>query len=130
MDSAPFTGLSPRCLGKLVSALRREGADPVRRGRPWSLPLEDWVLLAHQLMDEGIKLLSASRSSAAETSTRSPEPADRVNAPRCVTRVRDLEPVLAIRAARQALTNSSNASERRLTLRRRLPHPAVPSSDA
>ncbi len=42
---APFTGLSPRQFAKLVTALRREGADPVRRGRPWSLPLEDRVLL-------------------------------------------------------------------------------------
>ncbi|MFI5743469.1 transposase [Streptomyces anulatus] len=42
---APFTGLSPRVFGKLVTALRREGADPVRKGRPWSLPLEDRVLL-------------------------------------------------------------------------------------
>ncbi|MFQ6148356.1 transposase [Streptomyces seoulensis] len=42
---APFTGLSPRQFGKLVTALRREGADPVRRGRPWSRPLEDRVLL-------------------------------------------------------------------------------------
>ncbi|MFI1608155.1 transposase [Streptomyces griseofuscus] len=42
---APFTGLSPRCFGRLVAALRREGADAVRRGRPWSLPLEDRVLL-------------------------------------------------------------------------------------
>nr|BFD88363.1 hypothetical protein StreXyl84_77640 [Streptomyces sp. Xyl84] len=42
---APFTGLSPRQFGKLVTALRREGADLVRRGRPWSLPLEDRVLL-------------------------------------------------------------------------------------
>ncbi|MET7981048.1 transposase [Streptomyces mirabilis] len=41
----PFTGLSPRCFGRLVTALRREGADTVRRGRPWSLPLEDRVLL-------------------------------------------------------------------------------------
>ncbi|MFJ9143817.1 MULTISPECIES: transposase [Streptomyces] len=41
----PFTGLSPRVFGKLVTALRREGADPVRKGRPWSLPLEDRVLL-------------------------------------------------------------------------------------
>ncbi|MFI7097080.1 transposase [Streptomyces lydicus] len=41
----PFTGLSTRCFGKLVTALRREGADTVRRGRPWSLPLEDRVLL-------------------------------------------------------------------------------------
>jgi hypothetical protein len=29
----------------LVTLLRREGADAVRRGRPWSLPLEDRVLL-------------------------------------------------------------------------------------
>ncbi|MET9418991.1 transposase [Streptomyces klenkii] len=42
---APFTGLSPRCFGKLVTVLRREGRDQVRRGRPWSLPLEDRVLL-------------------------------------------------------------------------------------
>ncbi|WP_030761736.1 IS5/IS1182 family transposase [Streptomyces griseus] len=42
---APFTGLSPRCFGTLVAQLRREGADEVRRGRPWSLPLEDRVLL-------------------------------------------------------------------------------------
>ncbi|UUU27843.1 transposase [Streptomyces sp. DSM 40750] len=42
---APFTGLSPRQFGKLITALRRDGADPVRKGRPWSLPLEDRVLL-------------------------------------------------------------------------------------
>jgi hypothetical protein len=41
----PFTGLSPRYFGKLVTAMRREGADVARRGRPWSLPLEDRVLL-------------------------------------------------------------------------------------
>ncbi|EST18290.1 hypothetical protein M877_39050 [Streptomyces niveus NCIMB 11891] len=41
----PFTGLSPRAFGKLVTALRREGADAVRMGRPWSLPLEDRTLL-------------------------------------------------------------------------------------
>jgi len=35
--TAPFTGLSPRQFGKLITALRREGADPVRKGRPWSL---------------------------------------------------------------------------------------------
>ncbi|MFC7968295.1 transposase [Streptomyces cinereoruber] len=42
---APFTGLSPRAFGKLVTVLRRGGADAVRRGRPWSLPLEDRALL-------------------------------------------------------------------------------------
>ncbi|WP_093872117.1 transposase [Streptomyces sp. TLI_105] len=42
---APFTGLSPRRFDKLVTALRSEGADEVRRGRPWGLPLEDRVLL-------------------------------------------------------------------------------------
>ncbi|MFJ5850424.1 transposase [Streptomyces sp. NPDC092903] len=41
----PFAGLSPRVLGRLVTELRREGADPVGKGRPWSLPLEDRVLL-------------------------------------------------------------------------------------
>ncbi len=40
-----FTGLSPRCFGTLVTQLRHEGADAVRRGRPWSLPLEYRVLL-------------------------------------------------------------------------------------
>ncbi|GHJ96791.1 hypothetical protein SNE510_63100 [Streptomyces sp. NE5-10] len=43
--TAPFTGLSPRCFGKLAPTLRREGADEVRRGRPWGLPLEHRVLL-------------------------------------------------------------------------------------
>ncbi|WP_031173471.1 IS5/IS1182 family transposase [Streptomyces durhamensis] len=42
---APFTGLSSRQFGKLITVLRREGADPVRKGRLWSLPLEDRVLL-------------------------------------------------------------------------------------
>ncbi|MFF1379648.1 transposase [Streptomyces sp. NPDC058308] len=42
---APFSGLSPRQFGKLITALRREGADLVRKGRSWSLPLEDRVLL-------------------------------------------------------------------------------------
>ncbi|GAA3251816.1 hypothetical protein GCM10010493_27030 [Streptomyces lavendulae subsp. grasserius] len=42
---APFTGLSPRQFGKLVTVLRREGADAVRKGRPWSLRLEDRALL-------------------------------------------------------------------------------------
>lgn len=43
--TAPFTGLSPHQFGKLITPLRREGADPVRKGRPWSLPLGDRVLL-------------------------------------------------------------------------------------
>ncbi len=42
---SPFTGLSPRRFGKLVTAMQREGADPVRKGRAWSLPLEDRILL-------------------------------------------------------------------------------------
>lgn len=42
---APFSGLSPRQFGRLVNALRREGADPAGKGRPWALPLEDRVLL-------------------------------------------------------------------------------------
>ncbi|MEU9662466.1 transposase [Streptomyces chartreusis] len=42
---APFTGLIPRDFSRLVTVLRREGADTVRPGRPWGLPLEDRVLL-------------------------------------------------------------------------------------
>ncbi|CCK24998.1 Putative transposase for insertion sequence element IS112 [Streptomyces davaonensis JCM 4913] len=42
---APFTGLSPRQFGKLVTVLRREGADAIRKGRRWSLLLEDRALL-------------------------------------------------------------------------------------
>jgi hypothetical protein len=42
---APFTGLSPRAFGKLVNVLRRRGAATIRKGRPWSLPLEDRALL-------------------------------------------------------------------------------------
>lgn len=41
----PFSGLSPRSFGKLVTALRREAVDTPRRGRPWSPGLEDRVLL-------------------------------------------------------------------------------------
>lgn len=41
----PFTGLSTRQFSKFITAMRREEADPVRKGRPWSLPLEDRVLL-------------------------------------------------------------------------------------
>ncbi|WP_210582875.1 transposase, partial [Streptomyces sp. GESEQ-4] len=44
--TAPFSGLSPRCFGKLVTVVRRETAGERRRGRPWSLPLEDRVLFA------------------------------------------------------------------------------------
>ncbi len=40
-----FTGLSPRQFGKLVTVLRRAGAGTVRRGLPWSIPLEDRALL-------------------------------------------------------------------------------------
>ncbi|WP_326607294.1 transposase [Streptomyces sp. NBC_01799] len=42
---APFTGLNPRQFGKLVTVLRRGGADAVCKGRPWGLPLEDRTLL-------------------------------------------------------------------------------------
>ncbi|REE61993.1 DDE family transposase [Streptomyces sp. 3212.3] len=42
---APFTGLNPRQFGKLVTVLRRAGASAARKGRPWSLPLEDRALL-------------------------------------------------------------------------------------
>ncbi|MFF7476896.1 transposase [Streptomyces sp. NPDC008092] len=41
----PFTGVNPRQFHKTVTALRREGAELVRSGRPWSLSLEDRVLL-------------------------------------------------------------------------------------
>jgi hypothetical protein len=41
----PFTGLSPREFRTLIVALRREGADGARPGRPWGLPLEDRILL-------------------------------------------------------------------------------------
>ncbi|MFJ2780013.1 hypothetical protein [Kitasatospora sp. NPDC087315] len=71
---------------------------------------------AHQLMDEGIALLPATRSKtrsvfltyqaetylrdgepdiAAETATRSLDLASRIDAPRCVTMIRDLEPELS-----------------------------------
>lgn len=42
--TAPFTGLSPRLFGKLVTVLRREGADAVHKGRPCGLPFEDRAL--------------------------------------------------------------------------------------
>ncbi|MFJ1567098.1 transposase [Streptomyces erythrochromogenes] len=42
---APYSGLSPKQFGKLITMLRRCGPSLVCRGRPWSLPLEDRVLL-------------------------------------------------------------------------------------
>src|SRR6478735_2408675 len=43
----PFAGLSPRQFSRLITALRRrEGADPVRKGRPWSLPWGGVLLVA------------------------------------------------------------------------------------
>ncbi|MGW2569433.1 transposase [Streptomyces sp. NPDC001537] len=42
---APFTGVAPRQFNRVVRALRREGADIARRGRPWGIPLEDRLLL-------------------------------------------------------------------------------------
>lgn len=42
---APFTGLSPRTFGKLVTQLRNAGADVGGRGRPWKHSLENRVLL-------------------------------------------------------------------------------------
>ncbi len=41
----PFAGLSPRYFSKLVTAVRRETAADLQRGRPWGLPLEDRILL-------------------------------------------------------------------------------------
>ncbi|MFE0063070.1 transposase [Streptomyces sp. NPDC059003] len=41
----PFTGLSLRGFGKLVTVVRRETAADVHRGRPWSLSLEERILL-------------------------------------------------------------------------------------
>ncbi|MFC8140877.1 transposase [Streptomyces paradoxus] len=43
--TVPFSGLSPRQFMKPVTALRRDGVDATRRGRPWSLPLADRTLL-------------------------------------------------------------------------------------
>lgn len=41
----PLTGVSPRCFGKLVTAVRRKQDAAPQRGRPWSLPLENRILL-------------------------------------------------------------------------------------
>ncbi|MEU3529063.1 hypothetical protein AB0E62_35290, partial [Streptomyces sp. NPDC038707] len=40
----------------LLTMLRRDGADVVHRGRPWSLPLEDRVLLVTATLDELIRV--------------------------------------------------------------------------
>jgi hypothetical protein len=41
----PFSGVQPRLFARLVRQLKREGPNEPRRGRPWSLPLADRVLL-------------------------------------------------------------------------------------
>jgi hypothetical protein len=43
--TTPFTGMNPRQFHQTVAALRCEGADLVRRRRPWALSLEEHVLL-------------------------------------------------------------------------------------
>jgi hypothetical protein len=40
-----FSGLSARQFAKLVRQLRREGAEPPLKGRPWKLAFEGRVLL-------------------------------------------------------------------------------------
>ncbi|MFJ3625457.1 transposase [Streptomyces albidoflavus] len=68
--TAPFTGLSPRQFGKLVTALRRAGTDAVRKGRPWSLPLKGRALLVadywrtHLTMRQLAPLFGVSKSAA------------------------------------------------------------------
>lgn len=62
---APFTGLSPRQFGKLITALRREGADPVRKGRPWSLPLEDRKISSERVSQHFWRATSAPCTGAA-----------------------------------------------------------------
>jgi hypothetical protein len=57
--TAPFTGLSPRVFAQLVRTLRREGVDTTRPGRPWSLPLEDRVLLVAAYWRTRIELANA-----------------------------------------------------------------------
>lgn len=75
--TAPFTGLSRRQFGKLVTALRREDTDPVRKGRPWSLPLEDRVLVVaaywrtHLTLRQLTPLFGVSKSAPTASSTTS-----------------------------------------------------------
>nr|WP_210167974.1 transposase [Streptomyces sp. SID4946] len=64
--------MSPRGFHRLITALRREGADPIRKGRPWSLPLEDRVLLVttywrtNLTLRQLAPLFGVSKSSAAD----------------------------------------------------------------
>lgn len=81
---APFTGLSPRCFDKLVTALPHEGADEVQRGRPWGLPLEDRVLLVTTYWRTNLTLRQHAPLFGVSKST-----ADRV--------IRHLGPLLALR---------------------------------
>jgi hypothetical protein len=56
--------------GKLITAAAREGADPARKGRPRSLPLEDRVLLVaaywrtHLTLRQPAPLFGISKSAA------------------------------------------------------------------
>ncbi|MFJ2404335.1 transposase family protein [Streptomyces xanthochromogenes] len=54
--TGPLAGLSPRCFGKLVAAVRREQATDRPRGRPWSLSLEDRVLLVTAVLEHELLL--------------------------------------------------------------------------
>jgi hypothetical protein len=85
---APFARLSPRCFRKLVTALRREGADAVQRGRPWILPLEDRVLLVAAYWRTNLTLRQLAPLFGVSKST-----ADRV--------INHLGPLLALRPRRR-----------------------------
>lgn len=84
----PFTGLSPRCFGKLVNVLLREGADAVRKGRPWSLPLEDRALLVAAYWRTNLTMRQLAPLSGVSKSA-----ADRI--------IDHLGPVLALRPRRR-----------------------------
>ncbi|CAL9657214.1 IS5 family transposase IS112 [Streptomyces sp. enrichment culture] len=91
--TAPFTGLGPRRFGKLTTAPRREGADPVRKGRPWSLPLQNRVLLVAAYWRTNLTLRRLAPSSGVSKSA-----ADRIGD--------HLGPALALRPRRRPLSQS------------------------
>lgn len=80
-----FTGLSPRCFGKLVTAVRRETRVEAQRGRPWGLSLEDRILLVAAYWRTNLTLrqlapLYGISTSAADRVTPSSRPEARTSA--------------------------------------------------
>ncbi|WP_437126486.1 helix-turn-helix domain-containing protein [Nocardia mangyaensis] len=79
-----FSGLRARTFSRLITQLRREGADPPLRGRPWRLCFEDRVLLVANYWRTNLTMRQLAAVFGVSNQPRAPV-------------IDDLGPVLALR---------------------------------